>query len=192
MAIRDRQKAETREQIIEAVHAVLTEEHPATLSMPRVAARAGTSLRTLYRYFPTKEALIDAASETFVVSPDEVGGRLGLDNLAEYLRIQWSQFSRSVAAVRAQHATPAGRALRDTRLPRQRALVRAALVEHGVSLPDDDLDRLTDLVIATLSSSMYLELVDRMGRSDDEAARMAAFAVAAVVDHATHQGAVAR
>jgi AcrR family transcriptional regulator len=191
MDIRAQHRAATREQIIEAVHDVLTEESPATLSMPRVAARAGTSLRTLYRYFPTKEALIDAASQSFEVSPAQVGGRIGLDNLAEYLRIQWSQFSSSVAAVRAQHMTPAGRAMRDRRLPRQRAGVRAELAEH-VDLPEHELDLLTDLVVAALSSSMYLELVDRLGHAEDEAARLAAFAVNAIVDHAKHEGAISR
>lgn len=192
MDIREQHRAATREQIIEAVHDVLTEESPATLSMPRVAARAGTSLRTLYRYFPTKEALIDAASQSFEVSPAQVGGRIGLDNVAEYLRIQWSQFTNSVAAVRAQHMTPAGRAMRDRRLSRQRAGVRAALVDEHVDMPEHELDLLTDLVVATLSSSMYLELVDRLGHTEDEAAGLAAFAVNAIVDHAKHEGAVTR
>ena len=192
MDSRARQRAATREQIIDAVHDVLTEESPATLSMPRVADRAGISLRTLYRYFPTKEALVDAAGETLFVSPDAVGGRVDLANLAEYMRLQWAQFTNSVAAVRAQHMTPAGRALRDSRLPRARASVRTALVEEGIALTDADLDLLTDLVVALLSSSMYLELVDRLGRSEDDAARIAAFAVYALVDHAKSEGAIAR
>ena len=189
-SLRERQRRATREQIIDAVHDVLTEEHPATLSMPRVAARAGMSLRTLYRYFPSKEALVDAASETFAVSPDAVGGHIGVDNLEEYLRTSWAGFNESVAAVRAQHLTPAGRALREARLPRSRAGARRALLDEGVSLPDDQLDLLVDLVIAMISSAMFLEMVDRLGHPDDRAAHATAWAIAAVIDRAKREGAI--
>src|SRR4051794_20201129 len=164
MDIRERRRTETREQIVQAVHDLLAEEHPATISMPQVAARAGTSLRTLYRYFPTKEALIDAASEAFRVSADVVGGTVGLDNFEEWLRHSWAGFTAAGGAIRAQHLTPAGRTMRELRTPRNQGRVRDALRADGVDLPDDDLDRLVDLVVALMSSSMYLELVDRLGQ----------------------------
>src|SRR5690606_19166239 len=107
-----------RDQILQAVHDHLAEESPATLSMPRVAERAGMSLRTLYRYFPTKEALLDAAAESFRVPAAVVGGEITLTTLRPYLRAQWGGFEDSIGAIRAQHLTPSGRALRDRRTPR--------------------------------------------------------------------------
>src|SRR5687768_6529488 len=98
--LRERQRQATREQIIQAVHEVLADEHPATLSMPRVAEQAGTSLRTLYRYFPTKEALLDAASLSFKTPASVVGGTVDLATLPEYLRMQWRGFSDSIGAVK--------------------------------------------------------------------------------------------
>jgi AcrR family transcriptional regulator len=189
--LRDRQRAATREQIIQAVHDVLTEEHPATLSMPQVATRAGIGLRTLYRYFPTKEALVDAASETWVVDPAVVGGRIDLNTIADYLRAQWRGFTASIGAIRAQHATPAGRAMRESRLPRHRQVVRRALDAEGVRLPRKEREQLVDLITAIASSSMYLELVDRMGRTDDDAADLAAWVVGAVIERAKREGAIA-
>lgn len=188
MDLRERQRSATREQIIDAVHAVLADEHPATLSMPRVAARAGTSLRTLYRYFPTKEALVDAASETFRVPAPVAGGTVDLAGLAEYLRTAWTGFSQSIAAIRAQHLTPAGRALRDRRLPRNRRAIHQSLAAAGLRLPKDDEARLVDLIVAMLSSTMYLELVDRLGHRDEDAADLAAWAVTAVIDRARREG----
>src|SRR3954468_23202415 len=141
--LRERQRVATREQIIQAVHEVLVDEHPATLSMPQVAARAGTSLRTLYRYFPTKEALLDAASETFNVAPTVVGGKVNVANLAEYLRAQWRGFTESIGAIKAQHLSPAGRSMRDRRVPRARKAVGVALRDEGVE-PDG---RLVDLIV---------------------------------------------
>lgn len=191
MDLRERQRVATREQIIEAVHQVLVEEHPSSLSMARVAERAGTSLRTLYRYFPTKEALVDAASESFEVNFRSLGMKPRVATAADYLRASWGGFTKSIAAVRAQHLTPAGRALRDSRLPRNRRAVRAALTAEGLSLAKDDTDKLVDLIVALVSSSMYLELVDRLGRPDEQAADLAAWTITAVVDRAKREGTVA-
>lgn len=188
--LQEQRRAATHEQIIRAVHDVLVEEHPATLSMPRIAEHAGISLRTLYRYFPTKEALVDAASESFEVPHTAVGGQSSLATLPAYLRAQWTGFSGSLAAVKAQHLTPAGRALRDRRIPRSRRAVRAAIETEGLDLAPADVARLADLVIALTSSAMYLELVDRLGQRDEEAADLAAWTVIAVFDRARRRGGI--
>jgi AcrR family transcriptional regulator len=184
--LRERQRSATRDQIIQAVHEVLIDEHPATLSMPRVAERAGTSLRTLYRYFPTKEALIDAASLSFETPASVVGGRVDISTLPEYLRTSWRGFTESIAAVRSQHLTPAGRALRDRRTPRNREAVGAALEAEGL---DAD-PRVVDMVLAITSSSMYLELVDRLGHEDEEAADLAAWTVGAILERVRRDGGI--
>ncbi|MEA3054917.1 MAG: hypothetical protein QOD30_349 [Actinomycetota bacterium] len=191
MDLRDRQRAATRDQIIDAVHVLLTEEHPATLSMAQVAERAGTSLRTLYRYFPTKEALVEAASESFQVPADVIGGRVTLATLPTYLHASWTGFTASIGAIRAQHLSPAGRTIRLRRVPRSRRAVRSALESEHLPLSDDDQARLADLLIALISSSMYLELVDRLGHHDEDAVRLAAWAVTAAVEKAAREGAVA-
>ena len=191
--LRDRHRATTRQRILDAVHEVLAEESPAALSVPRVAARAGTSLRTVYRYFPTKEALVDAASR---VSEAATHGRAGFlptsATLADYLRVVWGEFAANPASVRAQHLTPAGRELRATRLPRGRAAVREAFTAEGVDVPDDDAARLVDLGVLLISSTVFLELTERLGHDVDEAARMAAWTTAAVLEKAKREGTVAR
>jgi AcrR family transcriptional regulator len=184
--LRERQRTATRDQIIQAVHDHLAEEHPATLSMPRVAERAGTSLRTLYRYFPTKEALLDAASESFRVSPAIVGGTVEVATLPEYLRAQWRGFSDSLGAVKAQHLTPAGRTMRERRVPRNRTAVADAVAREGLAADD----RLVDLIIAVMSSSMYLELVERLGHEAEDAADLAAWTVGAIVERARRDGGI--
>lgn len=191
--LRTRNREATATRILDAVHRVLADEHPATLSMPRVAEEAGVGLRTLYRYFPTKESLVDAASHSFAEEAvAAMGGRPTVATLSDYLQVTWSSFSDSLAAVKAQHLTPAGRELRAARLPRSRAHVRAAMIDEGVDLPDEDLDRLVDLVVLITSSSAYLELVDRLGHADVDAAKLAAWAAGAVVARARNEGAVAR
>src|SRR5919202_2146998 len=61
-SLRQEHRAATRRRILRAVIDLLAEHHPAALSMPAVAARSAVSIPTIYRYFPTKEALLDAAA----------------------------------------------------------------------------------------------------------------------------------
>ena len=66
-----------------------------------------------------------------------------------------------------------------------------ALVSEGVDLPSRDLEALRDLVAVLTSSSAYLELVDHLGRSEEDGARLAAWAVNSIVERAKREGAVA-
>jgi len=58
--LRDRQKAETREQILRAVARQLEAGPLEDLSFADIAHEAGLGERTVYRHFPTKEALLGA------------------------------------------------------------------------------------------------------------------------------------
>src|SRR5205085_6532410 len=57
---RDRQREETREQILRAVGRQLEAGPLEDLSFAEIARDAGVGERTVYRYFPTKEALLGA------------------------------------------------------------------------------------------------------------------------------------
>jgi AcrR family transcriptional regulator/quercetin dioxygenase-like cupin family protein len=62
-SLRQRHSNLTRELILRTVAEILDESGLADLSVPDVARRAGVSLRTVYRYFPTREQLIAEAGE---------------------------------------------------------------------------------------------------------------------------------
>lgn len=59
-SLRDEQVERTRERILEAAVGLLAEGAVVDLTIPLVAERAGVAVRTVYRYFPTKEALVEA------------------------------------------------------------------------------------------------------------------------------------
>ena len=58
--LREQKKAEARERILDEFIALLV-DGAADLSHDAVAARAGVGRRTVYRYFPDREALMEAA-----------------------------------------------------------------------------------------------------------------------------------
>jgi AcrR family transcriptional regulator len=59
-SLRQAQRQVTEQRIIEALAALIDEEHPLEISMAAVANRAGVSEPTLYRHFPTKRDLFAA------------------------------------------------------------------------------------------------------------------------------------
>ena len=97
--------------------------------MPDVAARAGVSVRTLYRYFPNKDALLAGANEWFSARAQQmIGDRMvGLDALGVYLENVWTAFSENVAAVRVQHTSAGGREFRARRTESTRQTIDAGL-----------------------------------------------------------------
>ena len=61
-SLRDEQVERTRERILDAAVTLLADESFAELTVPLVAKRAGVAVRTVYRYFPSRAALIDAVA----------------------------------------------------------------------------------------------------------------------------------
>ena len=186
-SLRDRQQEATRASIIDAFLELAHAANAVTVSMPAVAEKAGVSVRTVYRHFRTKDDLQTAAAYHYDFRARQSLARRAADprtnaradSFTHYLIELWTEFSEQLPAVLAQHSTPAGRELRTTRLAGAREQARS-------KLPDglDTDDELVDMVIAVTSSSMFLELVDRMGHSPEQAASMAVRMVRAIVESA--------
>lgn len=170
------QKAATRRRIIEAVTALVAEEHPAAVSVPAVADRAGVGVATVYRYFPTKEALLDAAAYGAVRSP---ASRMpdGFDQVADSLRSAWGELAGNLPLVRNQFASPLGRELRRRRWDAKHAALRAAARREGIDPVGEPGRRLIGLVDVLTASTALLELHDKEGNPVDDAADWCAWAV---------------
>src|SRR5215217_6129856 len=61
ISLRDQQAELTRELIVRAFQELLRNDHPDAITYPQVAEAAGVSLRTVYRYFPTRADLLQTA-----------------------------------------------------------------------------------------------------------------------------------
>jgi AcrR family transcriptional regulator len=174
--LRQEQKEQTRARIVAAVSDLVAHDHPAAISVPAVAARAQVGVATVYRYFPTKEALLDAAARG-AVSPS--AGRLPqrLDQVGPALQAAWSELADQLPLVRNQFASPLGRELHRRRWEAKQAAMVAALAAHDLDADTVEGRRLLAVVDVLTSSTALLELHDTAGVAVDDAADWCAWAV---------------
>jgi AcrR family transcriptional regulator len=177
-------RADVEARIIEAYLDLLETASTRGASMPAVADRAGVSVRTLYRYFPNRDDLEQAAAGWL-----ERGTREAMEyalpdmtTARQYLRLLWPDLAAALPAVLVQHSTPAGRNLRAARLAQNRAVIDRALDPR---VTGDRRAEVVDLLVAVSSSSMFLELVDRMGHEPERAAELVADLIMLIVEHET-------
>lgn len=174
----------THRRIIDAAAALLAEGSAATISIPAIARRAGVSLATTYRHFPTKEALLDAVALLGdEESRDWLGDRpITIEILAAFFGRRWPELARNGDLMRAQHMTPFGREVR-----RHRLALRSQEVATGLRLAGIDPDtpvgrRLFALVAVLTSSASLLEFTDLLGIDPETAAAYMAWAVRVLRD----------
>lgn len=184
--LRARNHESTRRTILDATQHLFAEVHGWTLTMDEIAERAGVSRRTLYRYFPTREDLFEEASREWsedLGNDPRAGVVTDLESFAGYLADQWTRLADNLPAVIAQHQSAAGRELRQRWLAIARRMA-GDLIESDTGGNLGISDELVDVCVAMSSSSMFLELVDRMERDPEKAARMVVWAIGAILQHA--------
>src|SRR5436190_4771353 len=109
VSLREQHALATRERILGAVADLLDHGDAEELTVPAVAEASGVSLRTVYRYYPTREELLEAAGRW---SGDELLRHpypRHLDEVAELYRIGARDFDERPGLVRALAFSQRGR-----------------------------------------------------------------------------------
>jgi AcrR family transcriptional regulator len=184
--LREEHKAATRQRILRAVVELLAEGHPASLSVPAVAARSGVSIPTIYRYFPTKEALLDAAA-MFGLEARGLGIAADLSSIDRWVDQTWSELQKNLVLVKAQHLSALGQDMRRRRGEQRASEIRASLGAIGIDADSDAGRRLEALIGLLISSSAFLQLRETQGIPPDRAISYASWAISQLVA-ATAQG----
>lgn len=169
---------QTRELILERAVELLGDPAVKELTVAEAAARAGVSVRTAYRYFPTKEALFDGVNEWFMRRwgpspryPD------GLDQLPAMVTQLYQSFHDNEALMRAALRARQNIEVRARRKQQQaRALTR--IVENDArGLDAAEVRRAACAIHAVVSADHYLNLRETWGLSVEEATRTAVWAI---------------
>jgi AcrR family transcriptional regulator len=175
--LRERQAEQVRRAVLDAVVAQLEDKAVDDISMGDVAAAAGVSLRTLYRYFPDRASLLNAAGERLYGSLGVPYDIAGPDDVSASFLEAARRLSTRPALTRALVQTTAGRAARSG-LRRQRvAAIRTALKPLTDGLDPDTGRRATAVIAHLCSAASWVAISDDSGLDDADAQQAAAWAI---------------
>jgi AcrR family transcriptional regulator len=175
--LRERQAELVRCEILDAVAALLEARSVDDIAMGDVAIAAGISLRTLYRYFPDRAALLHAAGEHLygslgvpyeIVSPDDIAASL-LDAAV--------RLSSRPGLARALVQTSAGRTARSSVRGRRLDAIHAALKPLTDGLNADTARRATAVIAYLCSAASWVAVSDDSGLDDEDAQQAVAWAI---------------
>jgi AcrR family transcriptional regulator len=175
-SLRDQQVDLTRELIMRAFQGLLQNDHPDAITYPQVAAAAGVSLRTVYRYFPTRADLLQSAAEWFRELTE--GAVWDDPRTVRHLAGAIPQMGRLF-----DEHTNVFRALSDDALEQpRRDAVAAAVAEVSSNLPEDEVRRAEAMLSYIRSGRAWLVLHDRYGLDGDEIVATLDWAASALLE----------
>jgi AcrR family transcriptional regulator len=180
-SLRERQAEQVRVAILEAVVAELESKAVDDLVMSDVATAAGISLRTLYRYFPDRSALLQATGEHVYGSLGVSYEIAGPDDMAGSFLDAARRLSSRPALTRALVQTTAGREARSTARGQRVEAIRGALAPLTEGL-DADTARWATAVLAHLcSAASWVTITGDSGLDDHDAQQAVAWAIETLV-----------
>jgi AcrR family transcriptional regulator len=184
MSLRTEQRELTRTKIVRAVLDLVADNALDDLSVPAVSRRSGVSVATIYRHFPTRDALLAAAARepARVAFAHGFPSREGDDELDTYLRVMWAELSANLPLLRHQISSSAGRDMRRARLDESRGMLAAYLTGLGIDPASTEGERLIAALLLVIGSLALVELHDRQDLPVDDAIRTARWAAQALID----------
>jgi AcrR family transcriptional regulator len=181
--LRAEQMEATRRRILQATADVLADEATDEVTVPRVAMRARVSVRTVYRHFPTKEALFDAFGEWAEENlrlvlhsyPDT------LDAVREMAPALYRMYDEREPLIRAL-LSKRGQEIRARTRRRRLSTFEKAMREVTENLEPAERRRALAVVYLLVSAPAWQAMKDQWGLEGEEAGRAAAWAVGVLTD----------
>ena len=185
-SVRVEHAARTRARILDAVVVLVGKRGDCDFTMPDVAKGSGVSLRTLYRYFPNRQQLVDAVATVIdqAAASNLPEAEFDLADLGEWLEQAWRNLLTHEAFIRAQHTSPNGAAIRRARIPFFREVTRSLLQREVPDISRERMDDVVDVTLLLVSSSSLFEFLDVLEIPVERAARLSADAVAMAIQAA--------
>jgi AcrR family transcriptional regulator len=185
-SLRHAQRAVTEQRIVEALAALIDEEHPLEISMAAVAKRAGVSEPTLYRHFPTKRDLFAAlAGHQFrTVAAGLAPASPG--DLAQAVRTVFERSADIEHTVRWTLAAPDPERVPRPNVQARLAMLRTALSDVLDGLDDDTAQFLLYTALLLTSPMAWLYWKDYLGLDPAAAAATAGWAIQTLAGATQH------
>jgi len=182
-ALRERQAGVVSDAILDALVDRLEAEDPEDVSLPQIAVDAGVSIRTLYRHFPSREALFEAAGPRIV---QRVGLPTGLaggadDIAASFLRASGA-LSRHPKLARSLLLSSLGRLARGGHRRQRVRDIMDAVGEVTDHLEPIEARRRSAVVAYLCSAAAFVTVAEEAELEVDDARIAVAWAITALID----------
>ncbi len=193
-AHRQQQSEMTRQAILEAMNGIVAENRIVTFTIGEVARRAGVAQRSVYRHFPTRDALIEGlydANEDWLdpvrsidlpATPDEIPA-LALKVFANFDRHPVVTRSLNIASM-AFDIRPVARRERDE-------AIREVMASAMSNLDDEEKGRAFAVVRYLLSALAWQTMRERSGLVGAEAGKAAYWALDVLIKDVSRRNAEA-
>jgi AcrR family transcriptional regulator len=152
-SLRDHYREETRIRILDAAIAELSVGELESLTMAGVAARAGVTERTVFRHFPSRDALISAVLPRMQMRVGSKGFPQSADALIGMPLSLFPEFDKEEGLVRASTFSAAGREVRLAANAERQKAMRACVRDAFPGIGEPELTRLA--AIAQLIDSAF-------------------------------------
>ena len=181
ISLREQHADATRERILGAVTDLLEHGAAAELTVPAVAEASGVSLRTIYRYYPTREELLEAAGRWIGDELLEHPYPRSLDEVADLYEAGARDFDERPGLVRALAFSELGRHVRGYRRRERLETLRRALRTELPALSDAELRRAEGVLAYLHNMLAYTTLREENGLSGPEIGEAIGWAIRTLV-----------
>jgi AcrR family transcriptional regulator len=180
--LRERRAQALRDSVLDVLLEHVKADGFEDIAMEDLARSAGVSRRTLYRLFPTREALLAAAGERFagtVGMAQEIGGP---DELSATFREGSRLMERRADIARALYRSTIGRGIRAGQRSRRIEVIENALRPLTAKLNKDEARRVTAVIAFLISSNTWITIQDESDINGDEIRLGVSWAIDVLVD----------
>jgi AcrR family transcriptional regulator len=182
--LRSRQKEQTRDLILNAVDAILRRANVSEVTIAGVAREADITERTIYRHFPTREDLLNAAwrraLRAFIRGQTQQVETL--DQILALTRAAYENFDANEGIVRAITSAPEGVEVRKRPAEIRLDMLRKAYAGLLGGVPEADAKVVLLATHALSSASVWSHLRDYCHVDGAEGGRIAAKAIEFLVE----------
>lgn len=189
-SLRERHTEQTRALILGALTEQLAKDGFSDFDIPSLARRAGVSVRTVYRHFHSRDALLEALAQwvndqisPFPASPTTV------EDLAALPSSLFAAFDEHETILRAQSETEQGRAVRATGRRQHLRMYEEVLRDATAHLDPDEARAAVAVITYLLSSQAWRTMKEEFGMDGAESGRAVAWAVRTLIDDLHRRGA---
>lgn len=171
-SIREVQKSQIREAILEALGEKLAHGGLHRISVAEIAKKVGISARTIYRYYPSKDALLEAL---YKWSADKITGdmrnerSISLEDFMTRRQELFDHFDRYPNLVKAQLLSQVGREIRAIGSKKVQRLLDSALEDVLVKLKPEEANKVKAAMYLLFSGEAWQHYRDVWGLNGKQA-----------------------